>query len=206
MSQNYGALDLYFSNIREVIPTDLTEADQLVLDNLKVVVKIAHKYSNIKNIDLDDLVQIGNIGLIKASRTFDKSKGNQFLTYAVTCINNEIRMAIIFNKRHSNCVSIDDVDLSADDSFVDDLELASLYEQVNTIVGMLPPKYQDILNNLYGLNHHKRCTQKELGRRLNLSQSWICRTQKKALLLFEIIYTAQQYDNTTERPKTLLYK
>ena len=87
---------------------DTTAEEVLIRHNLRLVAHIAKKYKN-SNIELEDLISIGSIGLMKAIKTFSYDKGNNFSTYASRCIENEILMTFRSDKKNVSAVYLDDV-------------------------------------------------------------------------------------------------
>lgn len=167
----------------------------LIEHNLRLVAHIAKKYCSEQN--LDDLISIGSIGLIKAINTFDADKNSRLGTYAARCIENEILMVMRSSKKLSNEVSIDesigtdkegnnltfsDI-LAADtadiaDVLSDKVEIKKLYTALTTV---LKKEEADILCWHYGLNNTKRKTQKEIADILGISRSYVSRIEKKAI-------------------------
>ena len=82
--------------------------EKLILHNLRLVAHISKKYKN-SQIDTEDLISIGSIGLMKAIKTFDYNKGNSFSTYASRCIENEILMTFRSDKKNAQTVNLDDI-------------------------------------------------------------------------------------------------
>lgn len=167
----------------------------LIEHNLRLVVHIAKKYSNDNN--LDDLISIGSIGLIKAISTFNCEKNSRLGTYAARCIENEILMVMRSNKKLGNEISIDEsigtdkegnnltfsdilASESADiaDSLSDKLEIKKLYTALTTV---LKKEEADILCRHYGLNNAKKETQQEIADSLGISRSYVSRIEKRAI-------------------------
>lgn len=175
----------------------------LIEHNLRLVVHIAKKYSNDNN--LDDLISIGSIGLIKAISTFNYEKNSRLGTYAARCIENEILMVMRSNKKLGNEISIDEsigtdkegnnltfsdilASDSADiaDSLSDKLEVKKLYTALTTV---LKKEEAEILCRHYGLNNTKKETQQEIADSLGISRSYVSRIEKRAIKkLTEIFY------------------
>lgn len=168
----------------------------LVQRNMRLVAHISKKYNN-SGEELDDLISIGTIGLIKAIDTFNVDKGIRLATYASKCIENEILMNIRSNKKNKMQVSLQDpigVDkegnaislidiLGTDvDYIVDKVELkmkiSKLYEKIEQI---LTERENEIIKLRYGLTPHGYKTQREIAQKLNISRSYVSRIEKKAL-------------------------
>ncbi len=167
----------------------------LIKHNLRLVAHIAKKYSH--SMDVDDLISIGSIGLVKGISTFEVKKGTQLATYLARCIENEILMALRSNKKYRCVFSLNDplgVDGEGNEfSLIDVLSVNqdSVFKQVES--GMLSEKldavmkqcltsreYQ-ILQLRYGLNGKPVYTQLKTAEMLGISRSYISRIEKKAL-------------------------
>ena len=174
---------------------DQKAKDILIEHNLRLVVFLAKKYEN-TNVDLEDLVSIGTIGLIKGINTFSKSKNIKLATYASRCIDNEILMYLRKNKKIKTEVSID-ASLSYD-SEGNELHLEDVLGTDKNIVSKeiedatnrqimineilhLKPRDRDIMILRYGLLDNKELTQKEVAEKLGISQSYISRIEKKVI-------------------------
>ena len=174
---------------------DMTARDKLIEHNLRLVVFLAKKYENTK-IDLEDLVSIGTIGLIKGVNTYQNDKNIKLATYASRCISNEILMHIRKNKKSKNDVSLDDtlnydaegneLKLSdvvgteediVDRQFQDKMNREFLANEINN----LSKRDKEIMMLRYGLNNTKEYTQKEVANMLGISQSYISRIEKKVI-------------------------
>ena len=174
---------------------DLTARDKLIEHNLRLVVFLAKKYEN-TNVDLEDLVSIGTIGLIKGIKTYSMGKNIKLATYASRCIDNEILMYLRKNKKIKTEISFDeslsfDLDgnelhlediLGTDPDVVtkgleDDLNKKIVKEEINK----LAPRDKEIIIMRYGLNNKEEKTQKEVAEILGISQSYISRIEKKVI-------------------------
>lgn len=167
----------------------------LVEHNLRLVAHIIKKYYAV-NVDQDDLVSIGTIGLIKAINTFDMDKNIKLSSYASRCIENEILMHFRNLKKSSQNVSLEDaVDidkdgntlklmdlLSIDDDFADNLDKKLNLQKINKyLTETLTKRELQIINLRYGLNGSKPLTQREVSSIMNISRSYVSRIEKKAL-------------------------
>ena len=169
--------------------------NKLIEHNLRLVVFLAKKYEN-TNIDLEDLVSIGTIGLIKGVNTYKLDKNIKLATYASRCIDNEILMYLRKTKKkrteisfedslsfdgEGNELHLEDV-LGTDPDIVtkgleDDLDKTMLYQEVKK----LDQRDKEIIELRYGLNGKKEMTQKEVADLLGISQSYISRIEKKVI-------------------------
>lgn len=168
----------------------------LIERNLRLVAHIVKKYS-FPNKDVDELISIGTVGLIKAIDSFDSSKGTRLATYASRCIENEILMLFRNNKKQKSEVYLEDpigVDkegnefclmdiLSNDkdcvlDKVESNLQIRALYKKLGE---SLTGRESSILIMRYGLIDGKCKTQREIAVNLGISRSYVSRIEKKAL-------------------------
>ncbi len=169
--------------------------NKLIEHNLRLVVYLSKKYENTK-IDLEDLVSIGTIGLIKGINTYKLGKNIKLATYASRCIDNEILMYLRKNKKRNADVSLEE-SLSFDaegnelhledilgtdsDLITKELENNDLKEVLLKEIEKLPDRDKQIMKLRYGLFGEKEITQKELAKKLSISQSYISRIEKKVI-------------------------
>ena len=181
--------------LKYVLQNDSFAKKKLIEHNLRLVVFLAKKYEN-TGIDLEDLVSIGTIGLIKGINTFNSEKNIKLATYASRCIDNEILMYLRKNKRRKTEVSFEDSlsydaegnelhledVLGTDDDIVTrplekEIEKKILYREINK----LNARDKEIMILRYGLNSNEEMTQKEVASSLGISQSYISRIEKKVI-------------------------
>lgn len=175
---------------------DLHAKNILVERNLRLVAHIVKKYSY-PGKDIDDLISIGTVGLIKAIDSFDSSKGTRLATYAARCIENEILMLIRNNKKvkgevylqdpigidkEGNEISLMDVLSSEEDSIVEIVEskiqIKKLYKKINSC---LMDRERSIIEMRYGLLDGNPKTQREIAKLMGISRSYVSRIEKRAL-------------------------
>ena len=172
---------------------DQKAKDILIEHNLRLVVFLAKKYEN-TGVDLEDLVSIGTIGLIKGINTFHRGKNIKLATYASRCIDNEILMYLRKNKKTKTEVSID-ASLSYDSEgnelhledvlgTEDDIVTKSIEDEDDKKIMIeeikrLNKRDRDILILRYGLFGVEEKTQNEVADMLGISQSYISRIEKK---------------------------
>lgn len=169
---------------------------KLIEHNLRLVAHIVKKYDT-KDKEVDDLISIGTIGLIKGIDSFKNDKNIKLTTYCAKCIQNEVLMYFRNNKKHLNDVSLNDSigfdkdgnEINLIDVIKSDDEdiLTTLHnkDSINTLI-----KYLDILNERekeiiikrYGLFGNDELTQKEISVNMNISRSYVSRIEKRALL------------------------
>ena len=174
------------------------EAKQVLIErNLRLVAHIAKKYQNVDE-DMEDLISIGTIGLIKAVESFDASKNSKLATYAARCIDNELLMMLRSKKktsrevslydpigtdREGNEISLLDVTPQEQPDIVDQMELErSLGKLSGLINSLLTDREKEIICLRYGLCGGEEVTQREIGKKLNISRSYVSRIEKNALL------------------------
>lgn len=174
---------------------DMEARNILIEHNLRLVVFLAKKYENTK-IDLEDLVSIGTIGLIKGVNTYRLDKNIKLATYASRCIDNEILMYLRKTKKKRTEISFEDsLSFDADGNelhledvmgteadivtkgLFDEFDRKMLYQEVSKLEG----RDREILEYRYGLNGRKELTQKEVANLMGISQSYISRIEKKVI-------------------------
>lgn len=192
---------------------DIKARNILVEHNLRLVAHIIKKYYAV-NVDQDDLVSIGTIGLIKAINTFDIDKNIKLSSYASRCIENEILMHFRNLKKSSQNVSLEDaVDidkdgntlklmdlLSIDDDFADNLDKKLNLQKINKyLTETLTKRELQIINLRYGLNGSKPLTQREVSSIMNISRSYVSRIEKKALEKLKERYDSNWFHKRVKR-------
>ena len=174
---------------------DMHARNKLIEHNLRLVVFLAKKYDNTMY-DLEDLVSIGTIGLIKGVKTYKLDKNIKLATYASRCIDNEILMFLRKNKRRKVEISFEDsinLDQDGNELHLEDVlgtpddivekEYESIVDKELLIkeIENLNKRDKEILTLRYGLYNQKEYTQKEVADMLGISQSYISRIEKKAI-------------------------
>ena len=169
----------------------------LIEHNLRLVAHIVKKYNNTGK-EVDDLISIGTIGLIKAISTYNMNKNTKLATYAARCIENEILMTIRASRKTKGEVSLQDpigmdkegneitlIDIlgTDPDSVTDQVELKlqvrRLHEKMQSV---LKKREQIVLEMRYGLSNGKSKTQREIAKMLGISRSYVSRIEKKAIM------------------------
>ena len=174
---------------------DKDARSKLIEHNLRLVAHIVKKFEK-KNVESDDLISIGTIGLIKGIDSYNKNKGIKITTYAARCVENEILMFFRSNKRHLNDVSLNDsigydkdgneinlIDVIKDTSpdISDMLHTKDNIELLNKYLSLLNKREKEIIIKRYGLFNNDEYTQKEIAELLNISRSYVSRIEKRAL-------------------------
>lgn len=178
---------------------DESVCNELVEHNLRLVVYIARRFEN-TGVELDDLISIGAIGLVKAVRSFKPEKNIKLATYASRCIENEILMHLRRTSKLKAEVSFDEPlssdgdgnelllsDVLGTDEDVVFTALQEREEKETLIreVATLPARERMIIDMRYGLSGKDELTQKEVADKLGISQSYISRLEKKILKKLE---------------------
>ncbi len=169
--------------------------DKLIEHNLRLVVFLAKKYEN-TGYDIEDLVSIGSVGLIKGINTYKMDKNIKLATYASRCIANEILMFLRKNKKRKSEISFEDAlnydaegnelrleDIlgTEDDIVIREFENKMDRQALELEINDLETREKQIMILRYGLNNTKEYTQKEVAEMLGISQSYISRIEKKVI-------------------------
>ena len=175
---------------------DLEARNELIERNMRLVAHVAKKYQNPED-EMEDLISIGTIGLIKAVETYKEDYGSRLATYAARCIDNELLMHFRAKKKTSKEVSLYepigtdkegtqiqllDVVVSEDEDVVELLEQDRKVRRLNEIIPQtLSGRELFIIINRYGLYGKKTMTQREIARKLGISRSYVSRIEKRAI-------------------------
>ncbi len=187
----------YICALQEENGDKVKEAKQILIErNLRLVAHIAKKYVNTDE-DMEDLISIGTIGLIKAVNTFDATKGNRLVTYAARCIDNELLMKLRAKKKTSkevslyepigtdkegNEINLLDIIEQEQIDIVDRMELeTNLGRLAEVMERTLSDREKEIILMRYGLLTGEEITQREIGALLGISRSYVSRIEKRAL-------------------------
>ena len=201
---------LHYVNGNEILPPPLTKEEEeeligriddpdakrvLIERNLRLVVYIAGKFDN-SGVNIEDLISIGSIGLIKAVNTFDPTKNIKLATYASRCIENEILMYLRRNSKVKAEISFDEplnIDWDGNELLLSDIlgtDNDMIYhciedevekELLITAMSKLSIREKQIMELRFGLGGDKEKTQKEVADILGISQSYISRLEKRII-------------------------
>ena len=181
--------------IKEMLNGNKNARNKLIEHNLRLVAHIVKKYENSKE-DVDDLISIGTIGLIKGIDTFSNKNGAKLTTYAARCVENEILMFYRSEKKNSKNISINesvgfdkdgneisflDILKTPNPDYVSDIALQDDIKSLYKYIENLSSREKEILIKRYGLYNHKEMTQKEIAGKLKISRSYVSRSEKRAL-------------------------
>lgn len=173
----------------------------LVEKNLRLVVYIAKKFEN-SGVNIEDLISIGTIGLMKAINSYDLDKNIKLATYASRCIENEILMLIRANKKHKDIISLntllspkvdsDDMELTnviaseSEEDVFHLIETGCMMQDVEKAMkACLSPMEQEIIKYRYGICGYDVKTQKEVAEIFNISRSYISRIESKVIKILQ---------------------
>lgn len=181
--------------VEKLAAGDRQAREKLIEHNLRLVVYIAKKFDS-SNVDIDDLISVGTIGLIKAVNSFDGAKQIKLATYASRCIENEILMHLRKVVRTKSEMSLDEPlnvdwegnvlllsDVLGTDSDVTckDVETDEEKDILIKTFKRLPPRERQIVRLRFGLLGAQKKTQKEIADLMGISQSYISRLEKKVM-------------------------
>lgn len=181
----------------ELLKNGDEEARNILIEkNLRLVAHVCKKYSS-TNIDLDDLISIGTIGLIKGINSFDPSKSVKLSTYVSRCIDNEILMFLRSNKKlgaevfledpigkdkDDNTVTLQEVLENNEKNIEDEVDLKfkikKLYQKMKDVLKL---REKTILELRFGLDGNKPKTQNEIAKSMGISRSYVSRIETKAI-------------------------
>lgn len=200
--------ETYLDLLKNGNPQESQEAKEILIErNLRLVAHIAKKYQN-TDVESQDLISIGTIGLIKAILSYDTGKNSKLATYAAKCIENELLMMLRTKKKLSREVSIYDpigtdkegneislLDILKQDQpdIIEEMDnkknISQLREIINTCLNQ---REKEIILLRYGLITGNEITQREIGEYFGISRSYISRIEKKALLKLRAEYERRQ--------------
>lgn len=186
---------------------DKDARNKLIEHNLRLVAHIVKKYETSRN-DVDDLISIGIIGLIKGIDTYSHKHGTKLTTYAARCIDNEILMYFRSDKKNNKNISIEEsIGFDKDGNeitfmeilktpkpdFAEDIHVKNNIELLSKYINILSDREKNIIYKRYGLNGYDELTQKEIAKEMGISRSYVSRIEKRALtkLLREFIRNNQ---------------
>ncbi len=181
--------------IQSMLAGDKHARNKLIEHNLRLVAHIVKKYDNGKD-DIDDLISIGTIGLIKGIDTFSNKNGAKLTTYAARCVENEILMFFRSDKKNQKNISINesvgfdkdgneisflDILKTPDPDFAGDIDMQDNIKLLYKYITVLTKREKEIIIKRYGLYNQKEQTQKEIAKEFGISRSYVSRIEKRAL-------------------------
>jgi RNA polymerase sporulation-specific sigma factor len=195
--------------IQQMQEGDETARNKLIEHNLRLVAHIVKKFDNTGE-DVEDLISIGTIGLIKGVESFSPGKGTKLATYAARCIENEILMHLrslkkvkkdvslhdpIGQDKEGNEISLMDILESENQDIIEYIELNMEIEKMQDYFSVLDEREREVIVYRYGLNNNKEMTQREIAQKLNISRSYVSRIEKRALMKVFHEYYRKEYKN-----------
>ncbi|MFC2948430.1 RNA polymerase sporulation sigma factor SigK [Virgibacillus sediminis] len=170
--------------------------NKLIEHNLRLVAHIVKKFENTGE-DLEDLISIGTIGLIKGVESFSADKGTKLATYAARCIENEILMHLralkkvkkdvslhdpIGQDKEGNEISLIDILEAENENIIEYIQLNMEIAKLQDYFSVLDDREREVIVYRYGLNGQKELTQREIAEKLTISRSYVSRIEKRALM------------------------
>ena len=202
--------------LRRMASGDREAKRKLVEHNMRLVAHVAKKYYNSED-DMEDMISIGTIGLLKAVDTYNPGKGSKLAPYAARCIDNELLMYFRGKKKRAKDISIyepigtdkegNQIHLFdvLEEETVDVVEQMEHEKDLATLRRLLPSVLSDreyqIISMRYGIGRNAHITQREAAQRLGISRSYVSRIEKKALGKLREAFFAQNGPQGSRRNK-----
>ena len=201
--------DLELEYIKKAKLGDKEARNKLIEHNLRLVAHIVKKFES-TNHDIDDLIGIGTVGLIKGIDTYSENKKVKLATYAAKCAENEILMYFRADKKNNknisiyeeisydkegNKITILDILKTPDPDFIEDIHKNDNIKLLKKYMSVLTDREKEIIEARYGLENKDEETQKEIAKRLNISRSYVSRLEKRATtkILREFLKNSKKY-------------
>lgn len=180
--------------IKKAKSGDPEARNRLIEHNLRLVAHIVKKFEATGH-DVDDLIGIGTVGLIKGIDTYSENKKVKLATYAAKCAENEILMYFRADKKNSknvslyeeisydkegNKITILDILKTSDPDYIEEIYKNDNIKLLKKYLNVLSKREREIIEARYGLNNQKEETQKDIAKKLNISRSYVSRLEKRA--------------------------
>lgn len=174
---------------------DQEARNKLIEHNLRLVAHIVKKFESNNN-EIDDLIGIGTVGLIKGIDTYSPNKKVKLTTYAAKCCENEILMYFRSNKKNAknisiyegisydkegNEITILDILKTKNPDYLEDIYIKDNIILLKKYLNILTPREREIINMRYGLDNCQEKTQKEIAKQMKISRSYVSRIEKRAI-------------------------
>lgn len=181
--------------VDKMLKGDKKARAKLIEHNLRLVAHIVKKFETTTN-DVDDLIGIGTVGLIKGIDSFSPNKNVRLTTYIAKCAENEILMYFRTDKKNSknvsiydgisydkdgNEVTILDVLKTEEPDFAEDIYISDNIKLLKEYMKILTPREKEVLTKRYGLDNTDEITQKDIAKKLGISRSYVSRIEKRAI-------------------------
>lgn len=181
--------------VKKAMEGDKEAREKLIEHNLRLVAHIVKKYDHRKE-DMDDLISIGTIGLIKGIDSYSNNHGTRITTYCARCIENEILMYFRADKKNNKNISLNeqvgfdkdgneitflDILKTPKPDFALDIHNQNNLELLKDYFNVLSDREKDIITKRYGLDGSDEVTQKQIAESLGISRSYVSRIEKRAL-------------------------
>lgn len=189
---------------------DKEARDKLIEHNLRLVAHIVKKFENTGE-DLEDLISIGTVGLIKGVESYSVGKGTKLATYAARCIENEILMHLralkkvkkdvslhepIGQDKEGNEISLIDVLEAENQNIIEYIQLNMEIDKLQDYLSILDSREREVIVYRYGLNNYNEMTQRQIAKKLQISRSYVSRIEKRALMkVFHRYYKKEGKNN-----------
>lgn len=167
--------------------------NKLIEHNLRLVAHLVKKFENTGE-DMEDLISIGTIGLIKGVESFSTGKGTKLATYAARCVENEILMHLralkkvkkdvslhdpIGQDKEGNEISLIDILEAENENVIEYIQLNMEISKIEQYFSILDSREREVIVYRYGLNDQDEMTQREIAKKLNISRSYVSRIEKE---------------------------
>ena len=197
--------------IKKAKSGDKEARNKLIEHNLRLVAHIVKKFEATGH-DIDDLIGIGTVGLIKGIDTYSENKKVKLATYAAKCAENEILMYFRADKKNSknvslyeeisydkegNKITILDILKTGDIDYIEEIYKNDNIKLLRKYLNVLTKRERDIIEARYGLNNKKEQTQKDIAKKLDISRSYVSRLEKRATtkILSEFLKNQKNINN-----------
>jgi len=181
--------------IKEACEGNQNARNKLIEHNLRLIAHIVKKYEHSVD-EVDDLISIGTIGLIKGIDSYSNKKDTKLTTYCARCIENEILMYFRANKKNKKNISLNesigfdkegneitflDILKTPDPEYALNLHTENNLKDLQKYLNILTTREREIIEKRYGLANYNETTQKDIAKDLNISRSYVSRIEKRAL-------------------------
>ena len=167
--------------LKKVAQNDKEAKDELILHNMRLVAHVTKKYA-VSEDEMEELISIGTIGLIKAVSSFKADYGNRFATFAIRCIEDVSIFEPIGTDKEGNQIHLVDVIENGQSDVVSDIEVSeSLKILRQNMRSVLSDREYYIITKRFGLDGEKELTQRQIAKTLSISRSYVSRIERAGL-------------------------